>query len=474
MLSFTISGNYTDLYQLNMSEVNFLEGRVGHRVCFDYFFRSIPNNGGYVLFAGLGDVLNVLEDLHFTQSDLKQLRSLGFERTFVDYLEKFQFRGDVYSAREGEVIFPQIPALRVEGNIVEAQLVETLLLNILNFQSLIATKASRMRRVAGERILSEFGLRRAQGPAGIMATRAATIGGFTSTSNVMAGGLYNIEVSGTMAHAFIESYESELEAFRAFGRSHPRGCIFLVDTYDTLHSGVPNAIIVAREMEAAGYKAAGIRLDSGDLAWLSKEARKMLDAAGLQYMKIVASNQLDEFIIKSLQEQGAAIDVYGVGTKLVTGYPDAALDGVYKLCMINEEPKIKMSENIQKATLPGIKQVYRTFDKNNMFAGADAIMLHDEDEPNTMFHPFDLSKHMDLTMFSKEPLLQKVMDKGRISANMPSLAKISAYAASRISQLPAEYKRFDNPHVYKVGLSRQLLDLRNELANQHKTQGHLI
>jgi nicotinate phosphoribosyltransferase len=227
-------------------------------------------------------------------------------------------------------------------------------------------------------------------------------------------------------------------------------------------------------MEAAGYKAAGIRLDSGDLAWLSKEARKMLDAKGLQYMKIVASNQLDEFIIKSLQEQGAAIDVYGVGTRLVTGYPDAALDGVYKLCMVNEEPKIKMSENIQKATLPGIKQVYRAFDRNNMFAGADAIVLHDEDEPNMMFHPFDPSKHMDVTMFSKEPLLQKVMDKGRISANMPSLAKISAYAASRISQLPAEYKRFDNPHVYKVGLSRQLLDLRNDLANQHKTQAHLI
>jgi nicotinate phosphoribosyltransferase len=468
MLSFTISGSYTDLYQLNMSQVNFLEGRFEQRATFDYFFRNIPGNGGYVLFAGLADILNVLEDLHFTQTDLKHLRSLGFERTFVDYLEKFQFRGNVFSVKEGEIVFPYAPILRVQGTLIEAQLVETVLLNILNFESLIATKASRMRFVAGDKGLSEFGLRRAQGMGGVMATRASIIGGFNNTSNVYAAGLYHTDVAGTMAHAFIESYDSELEAFRAFARARPKGCVFLVDTYDTLLSGIPNAIIVAKEMEAEGERAFGIRLDSGDLAWLSKAARKMLDEAGLKYMKIVASNQIDEFVMRSLEEQKAAIDVYGVGTRLVTGYPDAALDGVYKLSMVNDEPKIKVSENLQKSTLPGIKEVSRIIDDDGNFYGADVITLAEEASPAIMYHPYDQQKSMDLQHFRFEPLLHKVMEKGRVVSAMPPLNKIADYARKRLAQLPSEYKRFENPHVYKVGISSALKSLRNELIQHHK------
>ncbi len=470
MINFTISGNYTDLYQLNMSQVNFLEGKHTQHACFDYFFRSVPNNGGYVLFAGLADLLNVLEDLHFTQSDLKYLRSLGFERTFVDHLELFQFRGTIYSVKEGEVVFPNTPIVRVEGTLLETQLVESMLLNLLNFQSLIATAASRMRYAAGDASLSEFGLRRAQGPGAVLASRAAIVGGFDSTSNVFAGEKYQIDVSGTMAHAFIESYDSELEAFRAFARFHPEECVFLVDTYDTVNSGIPNAITVALEMKQEGKKAAGIRLDSGDLAWLAKTARSMLDAAGLEHMKIVASNQIDEYVIRSLKQQGAPIDVFGVGTRLVTGYPDAALDGVYKMAMLDEEPKIKLSENIVKTTLPGMKEVYRMLNENGNFAGADAIALKSEEEPQWMIHPHEPGKSMSLSAFGKESLLTRVMEKGRICGNLPSLRKIAEYATNRLSQLPVEYRRFEFPHVYKVGISRKLSELRNGLIKNLRSQ----
>jgi nicotinate phosphoribosyltransferase len=469
MLSFTISGNYTDLYQIAMGEVYFLEGRKDVPACFDYLFRKIPNKGGYVLFAGLNELLPALETLHFTNDDLAFLRSLHFHPSYIAYLKNFQFRGTVYAVQEGEVIFPNSPLLRVHGSLLEAQLVETLVLNILNYESLIATKASRMRYVAGDRILSDFGLRRAHGPAGILAARAAVVGGFNSTSNVYAAALYGMEAAGTMAHSFIESCDSELEAFRAFGRSRPGNCIFLVDTYDTLRSGVPHAITVAKEMEQAGHRAAGIRLDSGDLAWLSKKARAMLDEAGLRYMKIAASNQLDEHVIKSLLGQQAPIDIFGVGTRLVTGLPDAALDGVYKLSMAGGQPRLKLSENIEKVTLPGIKQVWRATDAGGQFAGADAIALQEETAPDTMYHPYEAGASLVIKQYRQEPLLQKVMENGKRTTASPSLQHIAAYAGKRLALLPEEYKRFDNPHIYKVGLSKKLLALRDELRNVHKT-----
>jgi nicotinate phosphoribosyltransferase len=468
MLSFSVTGNYTDLYEITMAETYFLEGKKNDTACFDYFFRKVPSKGGYVVFAGLHDLLDILKDLRFTDDDLYFLRQLKFRDSFIDYLKNFGFTCDIYSCNEGEIIFPNCPILRVEGNIIEAQLIETLLLNIVNFESLIATKASRMKYVAGNSILSDFGLRRAQGLGGMLATKASIIGGFQSTSNVYAAQLYGIASVGTMAHSFIESYDSELEAFRCFAHSRPDDCIFLVDTYDTLKSGIPNAIIVAKEMEQSGHKADGIRLDSGDLAYLSRKARKMLDDAGLNYMKIVASNQLDEYVIKSLKEQQAPIDIFGVGTRLVTGQPDAALDGVYKLCMAAGKPRLKLSESIEKITLPGIKQVVRVLDKNEMFYGADAIMLADEKQQSRMYHPFDAEKFLDLKNLKQQPLLQKVMSGGKILIQNQSLNELAGHVQKRLALLPAEYKRFENPHIYKVGISKKLMKLRDDLRHEYK------
>jgi nicotinate phosphoribosyltransferase len=451
-----------------MGETYFLEGRKDNIACFDYFFRKIPYKGGYVVFAGLSDLLAVLEDLHFTDDDIYFLKQLKFHASFIDYLKNFHFTCDVHACPEGEIIFPNCPILRVEGKIIEAQLIETLLLNILNFESLIATKAQRMKTVAGSSILSDFGLRRAQGPGGLLATKASIIGGCQSTSNVYAAQLYGLTVVGTMAHSFIESYDSELEAFRRFAKSRPDDCVFLVDTYDTLRSGIPNAIIVAKEMEQQGYKATGIRLDSGDLAYLSRIAREMLDQAGLNFMRIVVSNQLDELVIKSLKEQHAPIDIFGVGTRLATGQPDAALDGVYKLSMACGKPRLKLSESLEKITLPGVKQVMRVIDKDKMFYGADAILLAGEDKPGRMFHPLDAEKFIDLKNLEQQPLLREIMKNGKRTGTQPSLEETSAYVQQRSDLLPAEYKRFENPHIYKVGISKKLMNLRDDLRHQHK------
>lgn len=468
MLSFSISGSYTDLYELTIGEVNFLEKRHEVPVCFDYFFRRIPAKGGYVVFAGLSDLLDILETLHFTKDDITFLRSLNFKPAFIDYLSTFRFQGKIWSVPEGEIVFPYCPVVRVEGTWLEAQLVETLLLNIVNFESLIATKASRMRYVAGDRILSDFGLRRAQGPGGILASKAAVIGGFGSTSNVYAAQLYDIPASGTMAHAFITGYSSELEAFRAFARSRPEGCVFLVDTYNTLQSGIPNAIIVAKELEKEGHRLSAVRLDSGDLAYLSRKARTMLDDAGLQYVKIVASNQLDEHVIKSLLEQKAPIDIFGVGTSLVTGAPDGALDGVYKLAESEGKPRMKISETLQKATLPGTKQVLRMIDDQGNFFGADAIVLNYENHVDIIHHPFEPGKSLQVAGFRQEPLLRPVMENGRQLQPSPSLTAIAQYSKERLALLPAEYKRFEYPHIYKTSISQKLMDLRNGIIAEHK------
>ncbi|NEM96665.1 nicotinate phosphoribosyltransferase [Pontibacter burrus] len=461
------SALYTDMYQLSMAHSHFNYNRHNEQVAFDYFYRKQPYNGGFAVFSGLGEVLMLLQEFKFSSNDIDWLHNTGFKEEFLEFLRGFRFRGTVYSMREGEVVFPQEPLVRVQGNLVEAQLVETVLLNYLNFQSLIATKAARIKLVARGATLSEFGLRRAQGLGGMQATRAAITGGFTSTSNVLGAKVYGVPAVGTIAHSYIQSYKEELAAFRDFAKVNPQGCVLLVDTYDTLKSGVPNAITVAKEMEQQGHKLMGIRLDSGDLAYLAKQARQQLDAAGLSYVKIVVSNQLDEHIVKSLFDQGAPIDIFGVGTSLVTGKPDAALDGVYKLSMANNEPRLKLSENIKKTTLPGLKQVYRYHDSAGNFI-ADAVALDGECAPAMIQHPYEPDKSMQLKGYQSEPLLQPVMQHGSLLMKPTPILEVADYAASRLSRLTDEYKRFENPHIYKVGLSKKLYDLRTELRNKYK------
>lgn len=462
-----ITASYTDLYQLTMAQVYFKTKPDG-RAVYDYYYRHNPFNGGYAIFTGLEDVLDILETLKFSSSDVAYLEQHGFEKSFLEYLKDFRFQGNIVSSLEGDVVFPNRPILQVEANIIEAQIIETLLLNILNFQTLIATKASRIRHSAKTEVLLDMGLRRAHATGGYYASRAAIIGGFDSTSNVKAAEDYNIPSSGTMAHSFIQSYGDELQAFRDFARIRPKNCVLLIDTYNTLRSGLPNAITVAKEMEKEGGQLLGVRLDSGDLAYLAKKARKMLDDANLGYVKIVASNQLDEYVIKSLKEQGAPIDIFGVGTNLVTGKPDAALGGVYKLSEYNGEPRIKLSENIIKISLPYQKQVYRMLDKNGMFYGAEAVAILDEEKVERMEHPFDSTKSLDLTRFEHVPLLQKVMENGKKVMEARTVSEIAEYSKSQLDKLPEEYKRFQNPHIYKIGLSTQLKKERDALVLKHR------
>ena len=466
MINYTAT--YTDKYQLNMSQVYFLKGQKTNKAIFDYFFRKLPFNGGYAIFAGLEDLLNTLESLRFDKRDLEFLKESGYHPDFISYLKKFRFNGNIYSSTEGDLVFPLCPVLQIEADIIEAQIIETILLNILNFQTLIATKASRMCQAAEGRLLIDFGLRRAQGAGGYSASRAAYIGGFNATSNVRAARDYGIPASGTMAHSFIESYDDELSAFSDFAEVQPSDCILLVDTYDTLKSGLPNAIKVAKKIEEKGFRLKGIRLDSGDLAYLAKESRKRLDQAGLGYVKIAVSNQLDEYIIKSLLEQGAPIDIFGVGTNLVTGFPDAALDGVYKLAYANGKPRIKLSENIGKITLPDRKQVFRITDDEGNFIGADAVTLESETDVEIMHHPLYPHKWLSVGNHIKEPLLHKVMENGARLLNPKTLMQIAHYNRDRMAKLPKEYKRFDNPHIYKVGISKRLQTERDSLIEAYK------
>ena len=464
-------GLYTDFYELTMAQGYFYSGKKDDVASFDYFFRSNPFNGGFTVFAGLDDFLELLENFKYSNSDIQYLKSQNFKPEFLEFLSGFRFSGNIKSVKEGEIVFPNEPILTVEGNIIECQLIESLLLNILNFESLIATKAFRIKLVTGERTFSDFGLRRAQGFGAIHASRATIIGGATTTSNVLAGKLFNIPVTGTQAHSWVQSFDSELEAFRAYSVVHPETTILLVDTYDTLKSGVPNAITVAKEMEAKGYRLNAIRLDSGDLAYLSKKARKMLDNAGLDYVKIVASNQLNEYVIKSLlKDQNAAIDAFGIGTEMITGKSDAALDGVYKLAQLNGKPKMKFSENIIKATLPGKKQLVRYFDEDGNFY-RDAILLEDEqpEETETIFHPAYTDKNSTIQNLKYELLFQKVVDSGKILLNKKHPQKIHKYVLNRAQLLPLEHKRFISPHLYKVGISNKLMLTRNALAKKLKT-----
>ncbi len=460
------SGIYTDLYQLTMAQSYYKNGDGNDTAIFDYFFRKQPFEGGYAIYAGLEVLLDVLEELRFNDRDLAYLRKQGFDEQFLAYLEEFRFTGSIYSSKEGDPVFPVRPVLTVEAPLIEAQLIETLLLNILNYQTLIATKARRMRLIAGDRMLIDFGMRRAHGPAANHASRAAAIGGFNATSNVLSGMEFGIPVSGTMAHAYVQSFDQELTAFRKYAQTWPDDCILLVDTYDTMKSGIPNAIKVAEEMASRGKQLKGIRLDSGDLAYFAKKARELLDAAGFEDVKIAASNQLDEYLIRSLLHQGAPIDVFGVGTSLVTGQPDAALDGVYKLAFAHGQPRIKLSENTAKITLPHKKQVHRIYDKNNGSAEADVVTLWEEEDICEMHHPFDIHKKMQFEHCSSEPLLQLVMENGRRTYPPRSIEEIANYSAERINMFSDEYRRLENPHIYKVGLSNRLNREREELIDQ--------
>ncbi len=461
MINFT--GSYTDQYQLTMAQTYFLQGKANEIAVFDYFFRKNPFGGSYTLFAGLDDLLTALETLHFSRRDIDFLYQQGFHPAFLNYLENFRFQGNIYAAHEGDLVFPSCPVVIVEANLIEAQLIETLLLNLLNFQSLIATKASRMRDVAGDRTLIDFGMRRAQGPAAYYASRAAYIGGFDSTSNVTAARDYQIPLSGTMAHAFVQSYPNELTAFRDFAKYWPENTVLLVDTYNTLNSGLPNAIKVAQEMEASGQQLKGVRLDSGDLAYLAKEVRKQLNQANLSYVKIAVSNQLDEHSIQRLLDQQAPIDVFGVGTSLVTGMPDAALDGVYKLALINNQPCIKLSDSSAKITLPHKKQVYRLLNSEGVFVGADLIALSNEEEMTGLFYPFDASPPLGIDQWKKEALLALVVKRGQRLLKKSTVEDLRYFSMKRRAQLPAEYKRLLNPGLYKVGLSELLKTERDSL-----------
>src|SRR6056297_2722952 len=457
------NGFYVDLYELTMAQGYYYAGKKDEPAAFDYFFRANPFQGGYVVFAGLWDLLRSLENFSFGGDDIEYLRNQGFQEPFLEYLRDFQFRGTITSVREGEVVFPVEPVLRVEGTLIECQLIETILLNYLNFESLVATKASRIRRVAGQRPVSDFGLRRAQGLGGLQASRAAIIGGVDATSNVLAGYAYQAKITGTLAHSWVQSFQDELTAFRKYAEVFPEKTVLLVDTYDTLNQGVPHAIQVGHELREKGYRLQAIRLDSGDLAFLSKKARIMLDDAGLHDTRILASNQLDEHVIRSLLEQGAPIDGFGVGTELITGKKTAALDGVYKLSMNNHEPKLKLSDSYEKISLPGVKKLYRYFDRHGLFY-ADCIALEDEQEPQLMHHPYEINKKCNLSGLDKETLFDKVFEKGRIVQAENNTEAIQEYARKRLTHLPIEHHRFEMPHIYKVGLSDRLNDIRNQIV----------
>ncbi len=465
----TNAGLYTDYYELTMAQAFFYEGKKEEQAVFDYFYRENPFNGGYVLFAGLNEVLEVLLNLRFSKEDLEYLASLGFKSEFLTYLEKFRFSGNLFSVHEGEVIFPLTPVLRVEAPIIEAQIIETFLLNILNFSSLVATKASRIRFAAGPRTVMDFGMRRAQGLGSLYATSAAFIGGVNSTSNVKAAKTLALPLSGTMAHSWIQAFDDELAAFMAYAKQYPDHTVLLVDTYDTLKSGIPNAIHVAEFLKDHGHSLKAVRIDSGDLAYLSRPARQMLNQAGFEDVKIAVSNQLDEYIIKSLIDQSAPIDIFGVGTRLVTGHDDGALDGVYKLSKFSSKPRIKISENIAKINFPDAKQLVRISNSKSEWV-ADAITLASEKNIKKIFHPYFPEKNMDLTHHHAEPLLHQWIKKGSATKHFPSISEAASYAQQRLNMLSPDYRRFEYPHEFKVGISKKLLSLQRQLLDRYRNK----
>lgn len=470
----------TDLYELTMMQ-GYFKNHSNETVVFDAFYRKNPSGNGFAVAAGLDQVIDYIKNLTFDEKDIEYLRSLKlFDEDFLDYLSKFRFSGDIYAIPEGTVVFPREPLVKVIAPIMEAQLVETAILTIINHQSLIATKAARVVNAARGDGIMEFGLRRAQGPdAGVYGARAAMIGGCVGTSNVLTGQLFDVPVLGTHAHSWIMSFSDEYTAFKTYAKLYPNACTLLVDTYDTLKSGVPNAIRVFKEMRKAKKLNGryGIRLDSGDLAYLSKEARKMLDAAGFHEAVISASSDLDEYLIDSLKTQGAKITSWGVGTNLITSRDCPAFGGVYKLAAVKKGdgefvPKIKLSENTEKITNPGDKTVYRIYEKANGKLKADLICLTDDQFDTSddliIFDPLETWKktHLKGGTYTMKELMVKIFDQGRCIYQSPSVMDIREHCIEEQNTLWDETKRLVNPHEVYVDLSDRLYEMKTELLNK--------
>jgi nicotinate phosphoribosyltransferase len=471
---------HTDMYQINMMYAHWAQGTQNKRVIFEVYFRKLPFGNGFAVFAGLERVVHYLQQLRFTEEEITYLRTLeeNYPEPFLEELRQFHFNGHLFSAAEGALVFANEPIIRVEGRVFEVQLIETALLNFVNYQTLIATKAARIKQVAPGDVLLEFGTRRAQeADAAIWGARATYISGFHATSNVRAGMLFGIPVKGTHSHAWVQIHDSEEEAFRKYAEALPDQVTLLVDTYDTLKSGVPNAIRIAHELESRGKRMNAIRLDSGDLAYLSKQARQMLDDAGLSDVKIVASNDLDENIIFNLKAQGARIDIWGVGTNLITASDQPSLGGVYKLVARENngvyEPVIKISSNPEKVTIPGLKEVYRLVNRETGKAKADILVLPHEMEiksgtPIRLFDPVHSYLEEEVTNYEAIPLLQPIFREGELIYALPSLEDIRRYHEQQLAMFWSEYLRKLNPEQYRVHLSSELWDMRRSLMRKYQ------
>lgn len=468
----------TDFYELTMANGYFKNGFKDTIAYFDMFFRTIPDGGGYVIMAGVEQLVDYFRNLSFSKEDIDYLRGKGFSEDFLDYLANFRFACDVWTVPEGTPIFPGEPIVKVKGPVIQAQFVETMVLLTINHQSLIATKANRVVRAAQGRAVMEFGSRRAQGFDGaIYGARAAYIGGCAGTACTISDEMFGTPALGTMAHSWVQLFDSEYDAFKAYAEEYPDACTLLVDTYNVLHSGVPNAIKVFDEVLAPmGKRPKGIRIDSGDIAYLSRKARKMLDDAGYPDCSIVASNSLDEYIIRDMLLQGAKVDSFGVGERLITSSSSPVLGGVYKLCAVEKDgeiiPKIKLSENVQKITTPGNKRVYRLYDRESGKAAADLITLAsetvDDSRPYELFDPDFTWKRKTLTNYTARELLEPLFRKGECVYKERNIEEIKSYCREQIDTLWDEVTRFENPHNYYVDLSQQLWDVKHELLRKNK------
>ncbi len=466
-----------DFYELSMANGYFNNGKKDTVAYFDMFFRKVPDNGGFAIMAGLRQLIDYLKNLKFTQKDLELFRRKGFNEDFIEYLKHFNFSCDVWAIPEGTPIFPGEPIITVKGPVIEAQLIETMVLLTINHQSLIATKANRIKRAAGDKIIMEFGSRRAQGYDGaIYGARAAYIGGCDATACTIDERDYGVPAVGTMAHSWIQLFGDELEAFRAYARQYPDNCTLLVDTYNVLKSGIPNAIkAFNEEIIPRGFRPKGIRIDSGDITYLSIKARKMLDEAGFPDCKIVASNSLDENIIRDMLIQGAKVDSFGVGERLITAASTPVFGGVYKIVAVEENgvpvPRIKLSENVQKITTPCAKKVYRLFDRDSGKAIADVITLIDEEIDDSkeyeLFDPDYTWKRKLVRNFYAKPLLVKIFEGGKCCYNSPDIKDIKAFCNEQVNTLWEEVKRFENPHTYYVDLSQKLWDEKKRLLDDY-------
>lgn len=473
--------NYTmmcDFYEITMANGYFVQGEKDKVCYFDYFFRTIPDEGGFAIACGLEQVVDYIQNLHFTPEDIKYLESKKiFAPEFLEYLKDFRFTGDIYAVPEGTVVFPNEPILIVRAKAIEAQLLETYLLATLNHQSLIATKAQRVVRASQGRAVSEFGARRAHGAeAATLGARAAYIAGVNGTSNTLTDRLYHAPATGTMAHSWVQMFPSEYEAFKKYCEVYPDAALLLVDTYNVLKSGVPNAIKAFNEvLKPLGKRPLGIRLDSGDIAYQSKKAREMLDEAGYPDCKIFASNSLDENLIRALILQGAKVDAFGVGERLITAKSSPVFDGVYKLTAVEEDgkiiPKIKISENVVKITTPGYKKVYRLYSKENGKAEADLLTVYDEvineNEPYELFDPQAIWKRKVLSNFKARELHVPIFKNGKLVYKLPDIEEIRKYCKQEVETLWDEVTRFENPHNYYVDLSQKLWDLKHDLLEEH-------